>query len=75
MVKLTFFQRLAVFFGYRYFINNKTKEIHDLKNKHHNCHIELASKNNTFYATEKDKQALSTFYDGCRWCMKEESKD
>lgn len=74
MVKLTFWQKISVFFGYRYFVNNNTKEIHDLKHKHHNCHIELASKNHTFYATEKDKNALETFYNGCRWCMKDEDK-
>lgn len=75
MKKLSWCTRLAMFFGYKYLVNRNTKEIHDLTNRHHNCHTDLVSKNNRFLATEKDVKALMSFYDGCRWCMKEKSKD
>jgi len=75
MKKLSWLTKLRIFFGYSYLVNTNTKEIHDLKTPHHNCHTELISKKNRFYATKKDVDDLSSFYDACRWCMKEQSKD
>jgi hypothetical protein len=75
MKKLSCCTKLFMFFGYNYLVNNNTKEIHNLKNLHHNCHTDLIAKHNRFYATKKNVDKLLSHYDGCRWCMKDESKD
>ena len=75
MRKLSFKEKLLIFFGHRYIGNMRSKEIHDIKNLHPNCHIELISDDNKFYLTKSYKNHLKTVYNGCRWCMKEESTD
>lgn len=75
MGKLSFKHKLLIFFGYKYLINQRSKEIHNLKHLHPNCHTELISKDNRFYGTKTDKDDLDSFFNGCRWCMKEESTD
>jgi len=75
MKNLTLKQSFFLFFGWRYLANTKSKEIHDLKKSHQNCHLELISKKNSLYITERKKNLLLQSYDGCRWCMKKDSKD
>lgn len=75
MKRLTFMEKVSLFFGYRYLFNNNTKEVHDIKKQHENCQLEYIAAPNKFYGTKKKFEKLKEFYDGCRWCMKEKSKD
>jgi hypothetical protein len=75
MRELSFKEKLLIFFGHRYIGNMRSKEIHDIKNLHHNCHIDLISEENKFYMTRHAKDNLKLIFDSCRWCMKEDSKD
>lgn len=75
MKKLSCLTKLFMFFGYKYLVNNNTREIHNLQNPHHNCHIDLISKKNRFYVTKRRMNNLLSSYDGCRWCMKDKSED
>lgn len=76
MTKLTFIQKVLFLFGYRYLANRNTKEIHNLRYLHHNCHTKLISRKSRMYLTTKEKDELitSTEYNGCRWCMKKVDK-
>lgn len=75
MKDLSFWNRFLMLLGYTYLVNKHTKEIHDLKNPHNNCHVESMSEKNKFLASQKEVNKLLEEYDGCRWCMKEKSKD
>lgn len=62
-------------FGYRYLINHSSREVHDLKNEHVNCHINLIV--NREFATPKRAMTIMAIveeYNGCRWCNKKHDK-
>ena len=74
MIKLTFIQNVLFLFGYRYIANKRTKEIHDLQYLNCNCHNELI-KSKKYITTKSKNELLTTDYNGCRWCMKNDDTD
>lgn len=60
-------------FGFTYIVNKRTKEIHDTKNEHSNCHLNLISRKR-FVTKRKAYKLMKSGYNGCRWCMKEFDK-
>lgn len=68
-----FWRRL---FGYRYLLNLRSKEIHQLNNTTDNCLINLMSKNNKkFIGKRKLNKYLDQGYNGCRWCFASKDTD
>jgi hypothetical protein len=63
-------ERIMMFFGFGYFVNFGTKEIHRLGTKHANCRTEMVThggyipENTALLLLEKE-------YDGCRYCLNE----
>lgn len=51
-------------------VNLNTWEIHDLKNEHKNCKIDLMT-NKKLINKKQLKSYLDDGYNGCRWCLKE----
>jgi len=64
---------LRKLFGFTYIVNENTKEIHDTKNKHHNCHLEVIYQKH-FITKQTAYKLIESGYNGCRWCMKEFDK-
>lgn len=64
--------KLRVKLGFRYLANKESREVHDLKRSSLLCHVDLISKKNRKWMTEKQmlKAVNSHEYNGCRWCMK-----
>lgn len=66
--------KIKMLFGYSYVVNLNTWEIHNLKNTHENCKIELI-----VHKKMITKKQLHTYlddgYNGCRWCLKEYNKE
>jgi hypothetical protein len=58
-------------FGFTYLVNLRSGEIHNLKNKHKNCHINLIPTLHRWYVRKSKaiKLIQSGCYNGCRWCM------
>jgi len=68
------FEKIKVFFGYRYRLNYNSMEIHDLRNTHKNCH--LAKMNNFKDVTQSNMfHQLKNGYNGCRWCYPSTNTD
>jgi len=68
--KLTFWEKVNLFFGYGYVANIGTGEIHRLKNKRTNCRIEMVTKK--MYVSKKIAfQLFKRGYNGCSKCWKE----
>ena len=59
---------------YRYVVNKKTHEIHDLWNEKTNCHLSWLS--NVDFIKEDDLVSWlqKPQYNGCRWCLKKYNK-
>ena len=57
--------------GYKYIVNENSKQVHYVKNLHKNCFIKSMS--NARYVREEEAQRLirSLKYDGCVWCMRD----
>lgn len=67
-----FSKKLRIFLGLRYAVNTKTREVHDLKNLHKNCHEETWNLNDFWFARWKDIDWKIN--NGCRWCMKKQDR-
>jgi hypothetical protein len=65
-------KKLRILFGLRYAVNKKTREVHDLKNIHKNCHIELWNIGDFWFVTKKQIKDYNIWmmHNGCRWCMR-----
>jgi len=74
--QLTFWQIWLIVFGFGYLVNHKTKEIHRINDKHHNCQLDLISKKTSEYVTRRTAKRLikTRGYNGCRWCWDEQDK-
>ena len=69
--KLTFWERVNLFFGYGYVVNIGTGEIHRLKNKLTSCRIEMITKK--IYVSKKIAlQLFQKGFNGCSKCFKTE---
>ena len=71
---MKFFNKIREMMGYRYMVNLRSKEIHDLKNTHANCNLELIV-HKKFITQKMLHQYLHNGYNGCRWCMPEYNKE
>jgi hypothetical protein len=70
------FIKLTLFLGYTYMINKRSKEIHDLKNTHVNCHLDkISDVNSVIIHKSKLQWHLNNGYNGCRWCMPKQDTD
>lgn len=70
-----FFLRL---FGYKYVVNHRSKEIHDLTKEQKNCKLDLMAEDNKQYITKKKRDKLFNAeepYNGCKWCLTEFNKE
>ena len=46
-MKLTIFEKFGKkYLGYRYLVNLRSKQIHDLNNTHHMCHLPIIKRKN-----------------------------
>lgn len=62
--------KIRLFFGYRYVLNTKTQEVHNLKNIKTRCRIPLLV--NYKYLTKRQMlKAIKSGANGCRFCCKE----
>ena len=75
MEKLTFKEKLIVFFGFGYVVNESSKEIHRLSRKHKNCLYNMMGKKK--YTTREGAYRLifEDGYNGCRYCWNEMDSD
>jgi hypothetical protein len=57
--------------GYRYLVNMRSAEVHDIKGEKGNCRISKISKENKRWITDRklDKLRAADKVNGCRWCM------
>ena len=67
MIKRNYFLE---FFGYRYYANHNTKEIHRIDSSDVRCRFSLMTHKERI-TKRKLKKLLANGYNGCRWCMKE----
>lgn len=58
--------------GYKYIVNNNTKEIHVVSNMKTNCHLDLMT---NFKYVKSSKELLDNGFNGCRWCYNETDTD
>lgn len=71
---MTLVEKIKKMLGYRYIVNLHTWEIHDLKNPHVNCKIDMMSDKKMI--TKKQLHLyLEDGYNGCRWCLKQYNKE
>lgn len=63
-------KRLKIFLGNRYAVNVDTKEVHDLKNLHRNCHEELWDMESYWFVSRKQMIEMMQMCSGCKWCMR-----
>jgi hypothetical protein len=74
-VKLTFREKVMMFWNLNYRVNHLSKEIHNLKNKHVNC-LKSAKKNTNYVSEQRAIELMQgKEYNGCRWCWKEKDTD
>jgi hypothetical protein len=71
---MKFCDKIKKMLGYTYMVNLSSKEIHDLKNTHVNCNLELIV-HKKFITKRMLKEYLQNGYNGCRWCMPEYNKE
>lgn len=59
--------------GYKYVMNKRSEETHDLDNIKTNCKLDIMADKNKKYITKRQFLTLHKRgeADGCRWCMKE----
>ena len=70
--RLTLVEWWKKVWGKGYVVNHHTKEIHRLHHKHHNCGMHLMT-NREFISKKGAENLMRTeWYDGCRFCWKEE---
>ena len=72
-VKVKFSIKLKKLLGYSYVVNLGTREIHNLKNTHSNCSINMLT-NKKFIKKKELKNYLNKKFNGCRYCFKLEDK-
>lgn len=60
---------LRMLIGYKYFVNNRSNEVHKIDSLHKSCHLTVSRT----YLTEKKYQALleAGEINGCALCNKE----
>lgn len=69
-MRLTFKEFIQKFFGF--VVNEGSREIHNLKYKHQNCHHDMMKNKN--YITKKTAlKKLKGTYDGCKYCWIEKN--
>lgn len=69
-MKLTTKEKWMKFWGLKYKVNHKSKEIHRLHNKHVNCNTHRIV-NGEFVTEKKAFKLLKEGYNGCRYCWRE----
>lgn len=72
--KNSFIIKFKKLFGYRYLINLCTREIHDLKNTHKNCRLNMLV-HKKFIKEKELEYYLKKKYNGCRFCFKSKDKN
>jgi hypothetical protein len=73
-MKLTMFEKIMFWMGYRYIYNKESNEVHRLSTKHKNCNLQLMSRKNKQYITYIEmKLKFAQGADGCRWCYSEKN--
>jgi len=74
--KLTLAEVFLIFLGFGYLVNHRSKEIHQLNEKHKNCKIHLITKHNREYVSRRKALRLikEDGYNGCRWCWDDADK-
>ena len=72
--KLTFWEWWFLVWGFGYLVNHNEKEIHDLSNKHVNCHTDLMT-NKEYAGKRRVRELLSNGYNGCAFCNKEFNRE
>lgn len=67
---LSFKEIFLIFFGFGYVVNHRSREVHRISEKHHNCQLHLIAKKNREYVSKKTARHLikDCGYNGCRWC-------
>lgn len=71
-MRLTIFEKLAKkYLGYKYLVNLRSKQIHDLNNTHHMCHLPTIKRKNVKIVTFSTVIRLrGRGYDYCNFCFK-----
>ena len=71
-MELTRLEKFAKrYFGYKYLVNLRSKQIHCLDNTHYMCHLTTISRKNVTLAKySKVKRLLSIGYKQCNYCFK-----
>lgn len=67
--KLTFKEKWMGFWGFGYFVNMGTDEIHRLETKHENCRTHMIT-HVKFVSFKRCEKLLKDGYNGCRYCYK-----
>lgn len=59
--------------GAKYIVNNRTSEVHDVKNLKKMCRVKLMTKTSVLYREKalERREKENPDLDGCRWCNKE----
>jgi hypothetical protein len=67
---MSFKEIFMSFIGMGYVVNHRSREIHNISEKHRNCHIELIADQNKEYVSKGRAIQLikKSGYNGCRWC-------
>ena len=53
-----------------YLLNRNTNEIHDTKNEHPNCHLDLMTNKEYMSKRKAARLVLQCKANGCRYCLK-----
>ena len=62
--------RLLEWLGFRFVLNRNTGEIHDLRNEHKNCRIDMMRNLRYIRKRTAVKLIKGGKANGCRWCLK-----
>jgi len=75
MEKLTRKEKWMGFWGFAYFANFGTKEIHRLENKHVSCRLHMIA-NGRFVTKRRALRLIHSHgFNGCRYCWKDKNKE
>lgn len=62
------------FLGFKYVLNTKSKEIHNVKNLHKNCNFE-SLKHGKYISKRKMQKLTKDVSKLCRWCNKKKKQN
>ena len=74
-MKSYFWRRL---FGFRYLVNVRSGEVHDLANQKVNCLLHMMNDDNKMFVGKKKAKRMmkdNDFYNGCKQCNKDFDTD